>query len=121
VQAIDNGSDLLAIKRGRILRLVGWTCTIDHPGIAWELLRRTHGPGYATEAARAVVDAAVAMGRRRLWSTVRARNAPILPGLEKIGFRRDPVVTDEQGDLVLPVGDAPECSASTSEIDTEKG
>jgi RimJ/RimL family protein N-acetyltransferase len=45
--------------------------TVEEPEIAYELLRHVHGRGYATEAARAVLDAAIATGRKRLWSTVR--------------------------------------------------
>ena len=44
--------------------------TAAEPEIAYELLRRAHGRGYATEAASAVLDAAIATGRNRLWSTV---------------------------------------------------
>ncbi len=65
--------------------LVVGRCSLDEPEIAYELLRRFHGHGYATEAARALVDAAAATGRHRLWSTVRPGNAASLRVLEKIG------------------------------------
>ena len=42
------------------------SATFDEPEIAYELLRRVHGQGYATEAARAVLDTAFATGRRRI-------------------------------------------------------
>jgi RimJ/RimL family protein N-acetyltransferase len=71
--------------------------TVEEPEIAYELLRRVHGHGYATEAARAVLDAAIATGRQRLWSTVRIWNAPSLRVLEKLGFHRDHVVPDDDG------------------------
>ena len=58
----------------------------DEPEIAFELARRVHGNGYATEAARAVVAEAAAAGRHRLWATVRAWNAPSFRVLEKLGF-----------------------------------
>jgi RimJ/RimL family protein N-acetyltransferase len=76
--------------------------TIDEPEIAYELFRRVHGHGYATEAARAVLGAAIATGRTRLWSTVRAWNSPSLRVLEKLGFHRDHIVpdTDGKGDVV---------------------
>ncbi|AHH96861.1 GNAT family N-acetyltransferase [Kutzneria viridogrisea] len=80
--------------------LIVGRATVEEPEIAYELLRRVHGLGYATEAARAVIDAATATGRRRLWSTVRAWNAPSLRVLEKLGFHRDHVTTDERGELV---------------------
>ena len=50
--------------------LIVGRASVDEPEIAYELFRRVHGHGYATEAARAVVEAAVATGRKRLWSTV---------------------------------------------------
>jgi RimJ/RimL family protein N-acetyltransferase/predicted nucleotidyltransferase len=56
------------------------------PELAFELFRWAHGQGYATEAARAVVDAADAAGTARLWSTVREWNAPSLRVLAKLGF-----------------------------------
>lgn len=85
--------------------IVGRT-TLDEPEIAYELLRRYHGHGYATEAAEALVQAAAATGRHRLWSTVGAWNTPSLRVLEKIGFRRDHVVaTDDRGEIVWLVRD----------------
>jgi RimJ/RimL family protein N-acetyltransferase len=74
--------------------------TVDEPEIAFELFRHAHGCGYATEAAGAVIDAAAATGRTRLWSTVRAWNAPSFRVLEKLGFERDRVTTDDRGELV---------------------
>jgi RimJ/RimL family protein N-acetyltransferase len=75
--------------------------TIDEPEIAYELFRRAHGYGYATEAARAVLDAAIATGRTRLWSTVGGWNTPSLRVLEKLGFTRDHVTTRDDGDEVV--------------------
>ena len=46
--------------------------TLEEPEIAYELFRSAHGKGYATEAASVVLDAAIATGRQRLWSTVGA-------------------------------------------------
>ncbi|MFI7238519.1 GNAT family N-acetyltransferase [Streptomyces cyaneofuscatus] len=65
--------------------------TLEEPEIAYELFRHAHGRGYATEAARAVLDAAGATGRKRLWSTVGTWNTPSLRVLEKLGFERDRV------------------------------
>src|SRR5258708_39931268 len=48
------------------------------------------------------VIAAAATGRHRLWSTVRPWNAASVRVLEKIGFRRDHIATDDQGDVFLP-------------------
>jgi RimJ/RimL family protein N-acetyltransferase len=77
--------------------LVVGRASVDEPEIAYELLRRVHGRGYATEAARAVVGAAAATGRTRLWSTVGGWNAPSLRVLEKLGFHRDHVDPDHDG------------------------
>jgi RimJ/RimL family protein N-acetyltransferase len=74
--------------------------TVEEPEIAYELLRRAHGRGYATEAASAVLDAAIATGRKRLWSTVGAWNTPPFRVLEKLGFERDHVSTDDSGEVV---------------------
>ena len=74
--------------------------TVDEPEIAYELLPSAHGHGYATEAARAVLDAAFATGRTRIWSTVRPWNAPSLRVLDKLGFRRDHVTVDDAGEIV---------------------
>ncbi|WP_369206888.1 GNAT family N-acetyltransferase [Streptomyces sp. PU-14G] len=74
--------------------------TIEEPEIAYEVFQRVQGRGYATEAAGAVLVAAVATGRKRLWSTVGAWNAPSLRVLEKLGFARDHVSTENNGEVV---------------------
>ncbi|MFI8287622.1 N-acetyltransferase [Streptomyces sp. ms191] len=74
--------------------------TLEEPEIAYELFQRAHGRGYATEAAGAVLDAAVATGRTRLWSTVGVWNTPSLRVLEKLGFERDHLSTEENGEVV---------------------
>jgi RimJ/RimL family protein N-acetyltransferase len=79
--------------------------SLDEPEIAYELLRRAHGRGYATEAAAAIVDAARATGRTRLWSTVGSWNTASFRVLEKVGFRRDRTATDERGEFVWNVLD----------------
>lgn len=72
----------------------------DEPEVAYELLRRAWGQGYATEAARAVLGWARASGHHRLWATVRAWNDASLRVLAKLGFEatdrveRDPVHGD---------------------------
>ena len=85
--------------------LIVGRCSLDEPEIAYELLRRFHGHGYATEAAQALVVAAAATGRRRLWSTVGAWNTASLRVLEKIGFHRDHTVADDRGEVVYLVRD----------------
>ncbi|MEV6248656.1 GNAT family N-acetyltransferase [Streptomyces sp. NPDC051742] len=73
--------------------------TLEEPEIAYELFQRAHGRGYATEAARAVLEAAVATGRQRLWSTVGTWNTPSLRVLEKLGFERDRVSMEDNGEV----------------------
>ena len=108
---LETGIGALAICRRAEGDVIGYCalivgrCSVDEPEIAYELLRRFHGRGYATEAAQALVVAAAATGRRRLWSTVGAWNAPSLRVLEKVGFRRDHSVTDDRGEVVYLVRD----------------
>ncbi|NKI41231.1 GNAT family N-acetyltransferase [Streptomyces physcomitrii] len=73
--------------------------TLEEPEIAYELFRRAHGRGYATEAAEAVLDAARATGRRRLWATVGTWNTPSFRVLEKLGFGRDHLSTEDSGEV----------------------
>ena len=108
---MEIGIGALAIGRraegdviGYVALVVG-RCSLDEPEIAYELLRRFQGHGYATEAAQALVAAAAETGRHRLWSTVRPWNAASLRVLEKIGFRRDHSITDEHGEVIYLVRD----------------
>lgn len=104
--AATNGIALLPICRraeGDFIGYCGLTvgrATLAEPEIAYELFRRVHGNGYATEAARAILHAAVATGRERLWSTVRSWNTASFRVLEKIGFERDHTTHDDRGELV---------------------
>ena len=99
----QTGIALLTIRRRIEGDFIGYCgliigrATVEEPEIAYELFRRVHGRGYATEAARAVLDAAIATGRKRLWSTVGVWNAPSLRVLEKLGFHRDHVAPDNDG------------------------
>lgn len=100
------GIGLLTLRRRDAGDFLGYCglivgrASLDEPEIAYELFQHAHGQGYATEAARAVLDAAIATGRSRLWSTVRPWNAPSLRVLEKLGFQRDHITTDDRGDIV---------------------
>jgi RimJ/RimL family protein N-acetyltransferase len=70
----------------------------DEPEIAYELPQRAHGLGYATEPAQAVLRAAFATGRQRIWSTVRDWNEPSIRVLDNLCFMRHHTVVDEQGE-----------------------
>ncbi|HDR7793974.1 TPA: GNAT family N-acetyltransferase [Bacillus luti] len=111
-KAVENGISLLTIRRRDEGDLIGYCgliigrSTLEEPEIAYELFRNVHGKGYATEAASAVLDAAIATGRHRLWSTVGAWNIASLRVLEKIGFRRHHSTwDDERGEIVWNVRD----------------
>lgn len=56
------------------------------PELAFELLRRCWGLGYATEAGWAVLDQARASGHERLWASVWEWNTASLRVLAKLGF-----------------------------------
>jgi RimJ/RimL family protein N-acetyltransferase len=108
---IEIGIGALAICRRAEGDTIGYCALIvgrgslDEPELAYELLKRFHGHGYATEAAQALVAAAAATGRRRLWSTVGAWNTPSFRVLEKVGFRRHHSVSDDHGEVVYVVRD----------------
>ncbi|WP_225752743.1 GNAT family N-acetyltransferase [Actinotalea sp. Marseille-Q4924] len=107
------GIGVLAVRRRTDAEPLGYCglvvgrSTVAEPEVAYELLPWAHGRGYATEAARAVVDAAFATGRARLWATIRSWNAPSLRVAEKLGFRPHRVETDADGDVIWHVLDAP--------------
>jgi RimJ/RimL family protein N-acetyltransferase len=67
--------------------------------------RRGPRQGYATEAARAVLDAAHATGRARIWATLRESNTASFRVLDKLGFRRDHTTRDDGGAVVWMVHD----------------
>jgi RimJ/RimL family protein N-acetyltransferase len=77
----------------------------DEAEIAFELLRSTHGNGYATEAGEAVLAWAKDLGHSRLWASVWDWNIASRRVLEKLGFRdsgaRHPVA--EHGRTILTV------------------
>lgn len=100
------GISLLPIVRRQEGDVIGYCglvvgrSTVEEPEIAYELFRRVHGHGYATEAARAVIAAAAATGRTRLWATTRPANEPSLRVLEKTGFTHHRTTRDDRGDVV---------------------
>lgn len=110
-RALESGISLLTLRRKDEGDFIGYCgliigrSTLEEPEIAYELFQRGHGNGYATEAASAIIEAAVATGRRRLWSTVRSWNIASFRVLEKIGFIRHHSIWDENGELVWNMRD----------------
>ena len=95
---------LLAAERKADRAVIGCCGLIDgrgsagEPELAFELLRRVWGQGYATEASWAVLGWARSSGYERLWSTVRDWNTASRRVLAKIGF------TETGREEVDPVG-----------------
>ncbi len=117
--ARDDGTSthrLLAVQRraegdviGYCGLLLGGNGSEQEPELAYELLRRAHGAGYATEAARAVVGWADRAGYRRLWAGVREWNHASSNVLAKLGFVPSGRVEPDaaHGDSLLLVRQAP--------------
>ena len=88
-----SASRLLAVERKAARDVIGYCGLIDsgrgsdgEPELAYELLRRAWGQGYATEASLAVLDWARSSGYERLWATVREWNTASRRVLAKVGF-----------------------------------
>ncbi|MFG1808169.1 GNAT family N-acetyltransferase [Streptomyces sp. NPDC049040] len=84
---------LPAVERKGSGDVIGYCGLVDsgrgsaaEPELAFELLRRVWGHGYATEAALAVLDWARASGHERLWATVWDWNTASRRVLAKVGF-----------------------------------
>jgi ribosomal-protein-alanine N-acetyltransferase len=108
----DPRPGVLAVQRKDTGDVIGYCGLVfhgngapDEPELAYELLRRAHRSGYATEAAEAVVAWADEAGYARLWATVRAWNVPSRRVLEKLGFREtgEVEVDPTHGDSILTV------------------
>jgi ribosomal-protein-alanine N-acetyltransferase len=84
---------LLTITRSREGDVIGYCGLLfdgqsmpGEPELAYELLRRAHGSGFATEAAQAVVTWAADAGLERLWAGVSSWNLASRNVLHKLGF-----------------------------------
>lgn len=104
-----DGFGLLGIRRREESSPIGYCGlivgrgTIEEPEIAYEILPQFRGHGYATEAAGAVIEAAFATGRDRVWATVGSWNAPSFRVLEKNGFHANHKDRNERGEFVWMV------------------
>jgi len=74
--------------------------TSDEPEIGYEIAHTEREQGYASEAARAVVDECTVAGINRVWATVRPSNSTSLRILESLGFSRAFSEVDERGTLL---------------------
>lgn len=86
---------LLAVERKVVGDTIGYCGLVDGgqgahgaqgPELAFELLRRSWGQGYATEASWAVLDWARSSGHERLWASVWDWNTASRRVLAKVGF-----------------------------------
>jgi RimJ/RimL family protein N-acetyltransferase len=84
---------LLALERQDAGDVIGYCGLVvsgqgapGEPELAFELLRRFWGQGYATEASHAVLDWARSSGHQRVWATVWEWNTASRRVLEKLGF-----------------------------------
>jgi len=84
---------LLAIERKATADVIGYCGLVESgrgpdegPELAFELLRRCWGLGYATEASRAVLEWARSSGYERLSATVWDWNTASRRVLDKLGF-----------------------------------
>ncbi|MEV7097943.1 GNAT family N-acetyltransferase [Amycolatopsis sp. NPDC051045] len=88
-----SSTGLSAVERKAAGDVIGYCGLIDggrgfegEPELAFELLRRVWGRGYATEASMAVLDWARSCGYVRLWATVWEWNTASRRVLAKLGF-----------------------------------
>ena len=88
-----SSTGLLAVERKATGDVIGYCGLVDggrgdegEPELAFELLRRFWGRGYATEASSAVLDWARSSGYERLWATVWDWNTASRRVLAKLGF-----------------------------------
>lgn len=88
-----SSTGLLAVERRAAGDVVGYCGLVDsgrgpdgEPELAFELLRRARGQGYATEASWAVLDWARSSGHERLWATVWDWNTASRRVLAELGF-----------------------------------
>lgn len=84
---------MLAVERKCGQDVIGYCGLFDsdklpdgQPEIAFEMLRRVWGQGFATEASAAVLVWAASSEYRQLWATVGEWNVASRRVLEKVGF-----------------------------------
>lgn len=114
-------SGLLTIVRRREDDAIGYcglnfggSGTPAEPELAYELLRRVHGAGYATEAAREVVAWAAKAGYRRLHASVWEWNTASRRVLQKLAFVETGVIASDpnHGNSLMTVRTFPDSDRS---------
>ena len=111
-ESAHNGLALLAIETKTDGHFIGYcgliigNATLEEPEIAYELFLHAQGRGYATEAAQAMLGAALDTGRMRFWATVRSWNVASFRVLDKIGFTNSGRIDHDpdRGDSVWMTG-----------------
>ncbi len=83
---------------GYVALIVGRS-SLDQPEIAYEVPPAAQGRGYTTEAAAALVQAAWATRRSRLWLTTRSWNVASLRVAAKLGFTHHHTGTGDEHDV----------------------
>ncbi len=94
IRAMERGTDLRPwvvedVGTGEMLGYCGLlpgAGEADEPTLVAELLRRSWGQGYATEAVREVVERARTSGYRRLHATIWPWNVRAIRTLSRVGF-----------------------------------
>jgi [ribosomal protein S5]-alanine N-acetyltransferase len=98
---------LLAVERRAGGGPIGYCGLVDRghgarePQLAFELLHRSRGQGYATEASWAVLDWARSTGWERLWASVWDWNTASRRVLAKVGFTETEQVETPYGTNVV--------------------
>lgn len=114
-EAGRSGSRVFGVHLAETCEVIGYCGLVARDGrppdeaeLIYELLRAVHGRGYATEAARAVVEWADAAGYPRLWAGVWEWNAASRRVLQKLGFHETAEVEaeSEYGRSLLTVREA---------------
>lgn len=85
---------LLMIELRSSAEVIGYCGFTDEPELAYELLGRHWGHGFATEAARAVIERARVSGTSQFRAGVRDWNVASRRVLEKLGFEVERVDAD---------------------------
>jgi RimJ/RimL family protein N-acetyltransferase len=114
----DHGLCWYALRRTDTGRLIG-NCGLlagrtghAEPEIGCLIAEGHRGLGYAAEAVAAVLRQRRAVGLRRVWASIRPRNAASRRVAESAGMSLDHVEADERGDLLFYVIDlAPAANA----------